>query len=100
ANDIAASGDPTYNVLTGNTVNLSGVLSGSGDVVVNAASGYAGTLILSGVNTYTGPTVVNAGILQAGSTSAFGSNSAVTGAGGAVLDLAGFSNAIGSLAGA
>ncbi|GMO95054.1 autotransporter domain-containing protein [Bradyrhizobium sp. TM239] len=100
ANDIAASGDPTYNVLTGNTVNLSGVLSGSGDVVVNAASGYAGTLILSGVNTYTGPTVVNAGILQAGSTSAFGSNSAVTVAGGAVLDLAGFSNAIGSLAGA
>src|SRR5262249_47419378 len=58
ANDIAATGDPTYNVITGGTVNLTGVLSGSGDVVVNAASGYAGTLILSGINTYTGPTVV------------------------------------------
>jgi autotransporter-associated beta strand protein len=99
-NNIAASGDPTYNVLTGNTVNLTGVLSGSGDVVVNEATGYAGTLILSGTNTYTGPTVVNAGTLQAGSTNAFGNNSAVTVAGGAALDLAGYSNAIGSLAGA
>jgi autotransporter-associated beta strand protein len=100
ANNIAATGDPIYNVLTGNTVNLTGVLSGSGDVVVNEASGYAGTLILSGANTYTGPTVVDAGTLQAGSTSAFGNNSAVTVASGAVLDLAGFSNSIGSLAGA
>ncbi|MGV7218748.1 autotransporter outer membrane beta-barrel domain-containing protein, partial [Bradyrhizobium sp. UFLA05-112] len=100
ANNIVAAGDPIYNILAGSTVNLTGVLSGSGDVVVNEASGYAGTLILSGANTYTGPTVVDAGILQAGSTSAFGNNSAVTVASGAVLDLAGFSNAIGSLAGA
>lgn len=100
ANNITATGDPTYNVLTGNTVDLSGVLSGSGDVVVNNQSGYAGTLVLSGVNTYTGPTVVDAGTLQAGSTSAFGNNSAMTVASGAILDLAGFSNAVGSLAGA
>lgn len=63
ANNIAATGDPIYNVLTGSTVNLTGVLSGSGDVVVNEASGYAGTLILSGANTYTGGTFVNAGTL-------------------------------------
>ncbi|MCP3386629.1 MULTISPECIES: autotransporter domain-containing protein [unclassified Bradyrhizobium] len=100
ANNIAATGDPIYNVITGSTVNLTGVLSGSGDVVVNEAGGYAGTLILSGVNTYTGPTTVDAGTLQAGSTSAFGNNSSVTVASGALLDLAGFSNAIGSLAGA
>ncbi|WP_142253065.1 autotransporter domain-containing protein [Bradyrhizobium sp. UNPF46] len=100
ANDITATGDPTYNVLTGNTVNLSGVLSGSGDVVVNNQSGYAGTLVLSGLNTYTGPTMVEAGTLQAGSTSAFGNNSAMTVFAGAVLDLGGFSNAVGSLAGA
>jgi autotransporter-associated beta strand protein len=43
---------------------------------------------------------VDAGTLQAGSTSAFGNNSAMTVASGAVLDLAGFSNSIGSLAGA
>ncbi|WP_454642103.1 autotransporter domain-containing protein [Bradyrhizobium liaoningense] len=100
ANDITATGDPTYNVLTGNTVNLSGVLSGSGDAVVNNQSGYAGTLVLSGLNTYTGPTVVAAGTLQAGSTGAFGNNSAMTVLAGAVLDLGGFSNAVGSLAGA
>jgi autotransporter-associated beta strand protein len=99
-NNIVATGDPTYNVLTGSTVNLSGVLSGAGDVVVNAQSGYAGTLILSGANAYTGPTIVDAGTLKAGSTSAFGINSALTVAGGAVLDLAGFSNTVGSLAGA
>src|SRR5439155_15788670 len=69
ANNIAATGDPIYNVLTGNTVNLTGILSGSGDVVVNEATGYAGALILSGVNSYTGPTLVDAGTLQAGSTS-------------------------------
>ncbi|MGY8704701.1 autotransporter domain-containing protein [Bradyrhizobium sp. 18BD] len=63
ANNIAATGDPIYNVLTGNTVNLMGVLSGSGDVVVNQASGYAGTLILSGANAYTGGTFINAGTL-------------------------------------
>ncbi|MEW6641738.1 MAG: autotransporter domain-containing protein [Pseudomonadota bacterium] len=99
-NAIVATGDPTYNVLTGSTTTLSGVLSGSGDVVVNAGAGYAGTLVLSGLNTYTGPTTVTAGTLQAGSTGALGSNSAMTVAGGAVLDLGGFSNAVGSLAGA
>ncbi|MBR1221841.1 autotransporter domain-containing protein [Bradyrhizobium sp. U87765 SZCCT0131] len=98
-NSIVATGDPTYNVLTGSTTSLTGVLSGSGDVVVNAAGGYAGTLVLSGLNTYRGPTTVIAGTLQAGSTSAFGTNSAMTVAGGAVLDLSGFSNAVGSLTG-
>ncbi len=59
-----------------------------------------GTLTLSGVNTYTGPTNVNVGTLQAGSSTAIGTNSAVTVAGGADLQLAGKSNNIGSLAGA
>jgi len=99
-NAIVATGDPIYNVLSGNTTILSGGLSGTGDVVVNAASGYAGTLVLAGVNTYTGPTTVAAGTLRAGSTSAFGNTMAVTVAGGAVLDLGGFSTIIGSLAGA
>ncbi|MGO4712205.1 autotransporter domain-containing protein [Bradyrhizobium sp. 2TAF24] len=98
-NAIVATGDPTYNVLTGSTTTLTGALSGAGDVVVNTAGGYAGTLVLAGVNTYSGPTTVTTGTLQAGSTSAFGNNSAVTIAGGAVLDLGGFSNAIGSLTG-
>ena len=36
------------------------------------------TTTMTAANTYTGATTVNAGTLQAGSTSAFGSNSAVT----------------------
>jgi outer membrane autotransporter protein len=59
-----------------------------------------GTLTLSGANTYTGPTMVNAGTLQAGAVNAFSSASAFTVASGATLDLAGFNQAIGSLAGA
>ena len=60
----------------------------------------AGTMTLSGVDSYTGATTASSGILQAGSTSAFGSNSAVTVASGATLDLTGYSNSLGSLAGA
>lgn len=66
-----------------------------------------GTLILSGANTYTGPTTVNTGTLQAGVASvagtsgAFGVNSAVTlgTANGVTLALNGFSTQIGSLTG-
>ena len=59
----------------------------------------AGTLTLTGANIYTATTTVNAGTLKAGSTTALGSNSAVTLASGATLDLAGFDASIGSLAG-
>jgi outer membrane autotransporter protein len=58
-----------------------------------------GTLTLSGANTYTGPTMVNAGTLQAGAVNAFSSASAFTVASGATLDLAGFDQTVGSLAG-
>ncbi|WFU76748.1 autotransporter domain-containing protein [Bradyrhizobium sp. CB2312] len=100
ANAIAATGDATYNVQTGNTVILSGVVSGTGGVVVNGGTGYAGTLVLSGTNTYSGPTTVAAGTLKAGSITAFGNSSAMTVASGATLDLGGFNNVVGSLAGA
>ncbi len=63
-----------------------------------------GTWLLSGTNTYTGTTTVNAGTLRAGAAAggqAFGSLSAVTTAdvAGATLDLNGFNQTIGSLAG-
>jgi len=56
---------------------------------------------LSGLNTYTGRPVINAGTLQAGSTQAFGVNSAVTMANvaTAILNTTGFNNSIGSLTG-
>jgi len=58
-----------------------------------------GTLTLSGTNTYTGTTTVNAGVLRAGSTGGFSASSAFTVNTGAVLDLNGFDNKVGSLSG-
>ncbi|MBV8275365.1 MAG: autotransporter-associated beta strand repeat-containing protein, partial [Verrucomicrobia bacterium] len=77
-----------------NTFVFGGSISGTGTVTQN---GGTGTLVLSGNNTYSGATTVNAGTLQAGSTTAFSANSAYTVS--SVLDLNGFSNSIGSLAG-
>lgn len=61
----------------------------------------SGLMLLSGSNNYSGPTTVSAGILRAGSTQAFGNNSAVSLANtaGASLDLNGFNNSLGSLSG-
>jgi len=75
---------------------FSGVLSGTGGLV-KAGSG---TLTLSGANIYTGAMSVNAGTLQAGAANAFGNNSAVTVASGAVLGLNSFNQTLGALSGA
>jgi filamentous hemagglutinin family protein len=58
-----------------------------------------GTQQLTGLNNYTGATTVNGGTLMGGSATAFGNNSAVTVANGAILDVAGVNVTIGSLAG-
>jgi fibronectin-binding autotransporter adhesin len=55
---------------------------------------------LSGQSTYTGATAVNVGTLQAGAVNAFSPSSAFSVVSGAVLNLAGFNQTIGSLAGA
>ncbi|MEB0141493.1 autotransporter-associated beta strand repeat-containing protein, partial [Undibacterium sp. CCC2.1] len=47
----------------------------------------SGTQTLAGTNTYSGATTVTNGSLVAGAVNAFGSNSAVTTAAGATLDL-------------
>ncbi|MGT2434514.1 autotransporter outer membrane beta-barrel domain-containing protein [Bradyrhizobium betae] len=80
----------------GNDATLSGDIAGAGGLTKLGL----GTLSLSGANSYTGATLVNAGTLQAGATGAFSSASAFTVAGGATLDLNGFDQTIGSLAGA
>ncbi len=58
------NGPVTFN-LAGNTITLSGALSGTGGLTVTGG----GTLELSGANTYTGNTLVNTGTLQLDTTS-------------------------------
>ena len=79
---------------TDTALNLAGNISGAGSVVQAGT----GTVTLSGINTYSGVTTVSAGTLQAGSLSALSANSDFT-VSGAILNLSGFSNTIGSLAG-
>ena len=76
-------------------LNLVGNISGTGSVIQAGL----GTATLSGINTYSGVTTVSAGTLQAGSTTALSATSDFTVATGATLNVNGFSNSIGSLAG-
>lgn len=93
--NIANNGTLTFN--HSNAFTYADIISGIGTVV----QGGSGTLTLSGANTYTGPTLVSTGTLIAGRASnAFGSNSAMTVSSGTDVQLAGFGNSIGSLAGA
>jgi len=103
----SAGGGSTHTLTVDGTgsggVSVSGVLgNGSGGGALALSKSGSFYLTLSGSNTYTGATTVTAGTLRAGvTTSAFGVNSAVTlsNTAGVLLDLNGFSNAIGSLAG-
>jgi len=98
AKNLTIGGDNTSTTFSGAIQNGTGATS-----IIKVGTG---TLTLSGTNPYTGATTVNAGTLKAGSTAAFGSNiifsnnPAVTIASGAVFDLAGFSNTVGTLIGA
>ena len=98
-NLITVSGDPTFNVSTGSTATVSGVIvdgASSGDVVVQGG----GTLKLTAVDTYTGPTTVTSGSSLALSGVGSIANSRVINAG--TLDVSGSTNgtAIKSLSGA
>jgi autotransporter-associated beta strand protein len=95
ANAMTLNGTDTVDS-QGNALTLSGAINGSGGLTKIGA----GTLTLSGSTTYAGATAVNAGTLQAGAANAFSAISAYTIASGATLDLAGFDQRIGSLAGA
>ena len=103
------NGNATAATLTLNissTSSFGGLLGGTGtnENNFNLTKTGAGTMTLSGANTYTGATSIQAGTLQAGAAgggTVFGSNSAVSLANvaGATLDLNGFNQTIGSLAG-
>ena len=99
-NGTGTNGGSTGAVLTAGAVNSSTLFSGDledGTAGLGLSKAGTGILKLSGANSYSGITTVTAGTLQAGSLAAFSPNSAFTVNG--VLDLHGFSNAVGSLAG-
>ena len=85
----------TFLADAGTASTLSGAITGTG----SWTKAGPGILTLSGANTYSGATIINAGVLQAGSSGAFSVRSAFSVNTGAVLDLNGFSNALGSLSG-
>lgn len=68
------------------TLELSGVVSGSGALTV---AGPGNSVRFSGTNTYTGPTTVNSAILDVRNSSGLGSSSSVTVASGAQLQING-----------
>ena len=74
-----------------------GIGGGTGGSLIKVGTG---TLRLDGSNTYTGRTEVLAGVLQAANANSFAPLSAVLVAQGALLDIAGSDQTIGSLAGA
>jgi len=90
---ILTSGTSGSSAFSGNIQN------GSANEIVGITKEGSGTLTLSGDNTYSGATTVNGGTLAAGVVQAFGAGSAMSVASGSILDLSGFSQAIGSLAG-
>jgi autotransporter-associated beta strand protein len=94
------SGSPVLDVVSGRTLTINPIVAGTQGLT----KANAGTVVLSGTNTYTGSTIVSAGTLQAGAAAggqAFGNLSAVTlgNATNAILNLNGFNQTIGSLAG-
>ncbi len=92
ASDATIVATKTFDMQAG-TAN--GVLTGPGALTKTTA----GTVVLSGANSYIGNTSISAGILRAGAANTLSANSAVSISGGATLDLNGFNQAVGSLAG-
>ncbi len=82
-------GDSTNTIYAGSIIGVGGniIKQGSGTFQLSG----------SGLNTYSGSTLINAGTFQAGATNAFSSQSAVTIASTAILDLNSFDNTIASV---
>jgi fibronectin-binding autotransporter adhesin len=85
----------TFLVGGGTAATLGGAISGAGGVTKTGG----GSLMLAGANTYTGPTTVLGGLLTTGRANVFGQSAVLSVASGAAVDLNGFDQTIGSLAG-
>lgn len=62
----------TWNVASGQTLTLGGVVSGSSPLTLNSGGTTTGTIILNGADTYTGGTLINSGIVVPGVAASFG----------------------------
>ncbi|MDZ7616012.1 MAG: autotransporter-associated beta strand repeat-containing protein, partial [Patescibacteria group bacterium] len=96
ASGVVVASGATFEVATANWA-MGNVISGAGGLT---KSGTVGDLRVTGMNSYTGPTrVTGTKTLRAGSSQAFGVNSALTVESGAFVELNGYSLAFGSIAG-
>ena len=85
---------------TGGSTTFSGLIAGGGTLgSLSLVMSGTGSQNLAGANTYTGGTTVASGTLQLGNASALGSSTAALAVNGGLLDLNGFSPAIGALNG-
>lgn len=97
--NVAGAVNVTFSNSSGDFTYAGRILNGSGTVSITKGGAY--TQRLGGNNSYTGTTTINGGVLKAVSATAISSASAFTIANtaGATLDIQGFNNTIGSLAG-
>jgi fibronectin-binding autotransporter adhesin len=91
---VALTASPTITV-SASTLTIGGTVSGA----FNITKAGAGSLTLSGSNTYTGSTTINAGTLKLGASGVIPNASAVTVTSPGILDMNGFSETVGSIAG-
>jgi autotransporter-associated beta strand protein len=89
-----------YTANAGETKTVTGTISNNGSTANSVQKLGAGTVVFAAANTYTGSTAISAGTLKAGVANALPGTTAVTLASGATLDLNGFGQSIGSIAGA
>jgi fibronectin-binding autotransporter adhesin len=73
ANQFTLDGDPVFNIASGITTTLTGIIADAGVTPGVLEKQGAGALVLTAANTYTGGTMLSAGILRAGNSRALGS---------------------------
>ena len=81
------AGGGTLDVIGGNSLTVSGVISGSGPLTFGGASS-SGTIVLNGANTATGDTTIRGGTVQLGASGSFANTVNITVSGG-TLNLGG-----------
>ncbi|WP_322518365.1 autotransporter-associated beta strand repeat-containing protein [Rhodopseudomonas palustris] len=98
ANNFVVSGTSVFDIRTGTTQTITGAVS-DGDTAGIIEKNGGGKLILNGHNSYSGGTIINAGTLQLANSNMLSATTAATVTSGTTLDLGGFNQTIGSLAG-